>query len=87
MSKYVTTVTENYRVDTEEEAAILIEEAKNDGRWTLVKYNRTYKEKKSKGEVIDEWYKVSITKKWDDEKEPCGATSVKYSSGDWGDED
>ena len=30
------------------------------------------------GEIIDSWYRVSITKKWDDEKEPCGATKVSY---------
>lgn len=78
MSKYVTTVTENYRVDTEEEAAILIEEAKNDGRWTLVKYNRTYKEKKSKGEVIDEWFNVTLTKKFNDEKEPVSEIAIIY---------
>lgn len=78
MSKYVTTVTENYRVDTEEEAAILIEEAKNDGRWTLVKYNRTYKEKKSKGEVIDEWFNVTLTKKFNDEKEPVSEITITY---------
>ena len=32
----------------------------------------------SKGEIIDEWYRVEITKEWDDEKEPSGSTKVSY---------
>lgn len=78
MSKYVTTVNEVYRVDTEEEAAALIEEAKNDVRWTLVKYNRTYKERKKGGEVIDEWFSVNLTKKFNDEKEPVSEVNILY---------
>ena len=48
MSKYLITTTEIYRVDDEIEVQNLIEEAKHDPMYTLIKYNREYKEKKSK---------------------------------------
>ena len=74
--KYLIRTTEVYRADNEDEAQAVIEEAK--GTSTVIKYNSTYKCKKQKGEVIDEWYRVEITKEWDDEKEPCGSTKVHY---------
>ena len=39
MAKYLITVTETYRVDTETEAAKIIEEAKVDGKYVLSKYS------------------------------------------------
>ena len=74
--KYLIETTEVYRVDNEDEAKVVVEEAKKSS--TVSKYNCVYKSKKQKGEIVDEWYKVSITKKWDDEKDPCGATQVHY---------
>lgn len=76
--KYLIETTEVYRVDTEDEVTKLIEDAKK--KSTVSKCNYTHKEKKLKGEVVDEWFKVSITKKWDNEKEPCGAASVFYGT-------
>ena len=73
---YLIETTEIYRVDTENDAKELVEEAKRTS--TVAKYSCVYKEKKAKGEVVDSWYRVSITKKWDEEKEPCGATKVSY---------
>ena len=58
MSKYLLNVVETYRVDTEEESEELINEAKSDGSFELTKYNCEHKEKKSKGEIIDEAYVV-----------------------------
>lgn len=73
---YLIETTEIYRVESENDAKELVEEAKRTS--TVAKYSCVYKEKKAKGEVVDSWYRVSITKKWDDEKEPCGATKVSY---------
>ena len=57
--------TEQHRVDTEEEATRLIEEetelAKANG-YRLTKTESKYRTKKAKGEVIDEWYIVTIEK-------------------------
>ena len=73
---YLIETTEVYRVDSEDEAKAIIEKAKKTS--TLVKYNCAYKERKQKGEVVDSWYKLTLVKRWDDEKEPCGATKVSY---------
>lgn len=78
MSKYLITTTEIYRVDNESEVQVLIEEAKKDPMYTLVKYNREYKERKSKGEVIDQWYKVTLVKGFNDEKEPETTINIIY---------
>ena len=79
--KYLIEVTENYRVDSEKEAAALIEEAKqNQRQYSLSKYNKKKKERKSKGEVIDSWYRVSLTKKFTDEKEPYVSVIPTYES-------
>ena len=81
MSKYLISVTETYRVDTEAEAAVLIDEAKKDNKYDLKKYTSQKKERKQKGEVVDEWHQVVLTKIFDDEKEPIGATTVEYKVG------
>ena len=64
--KYLLGVVETYRVDSESEADNLIAEAKEDSSFTLAKYDREQKEKKSKGEIIDKAYVVKLTKKYYD---------------------
>ena len=76
--KYLTEVTENYRVNSEEEATKLIEEAKESRQYSLAKYSSVYKERKQKGEVIDFYWKVTLVKKFTDEKEPEGQVEVIY---------
>lgn len=76
--KYLINTTEVYRVDSEAVVDQLIAEAKEDPNFTLVKYNREYKERKSKGEVVDSWYKVSLVKRFTDEKEPDRCTTITY---------
>ena len=78
MSNYLISVVENYRVDTEQEAINMIQEAKDSNQYTLLKQGYQYKERKQKGEVVDAYWKVSLTKVFDDEKEPCGNTSIEY---------
>lgn len=81
MSKYLLSVTENYRIDSEEEAKNLIEEARGDSTYTLSKYTNQYKEKKQKGEVVDAYHKVSLTKVFTDEKEPIEQFEIEYKNG------
>lgn len=76
--KYLVTTTEVYRVDTEKEAQDLIDEAKKDGRFTLSKYTSEYKERKAKGEVIDDYFRVSLVKTFNDIKEPESQVTVSY---------
>lgn len=74
--KYLTDVTEVYRVDSEAEADQLLETAKASS--VLNKYSCVYKEKKQKGEVIDSWYKVTLNKKFTDEKDPDRQMTISY---------
>lgn len=78
MSKYLTTTTEAYRVDSENEAAELINEAKESNKWILQKYSSVKKEKKKNGEVLDEYYLVSLVKQFNNVKEPTSEVSVSY---------
>lgn len=78
MAKYLIQTTEVYRVISESAAQALIDEAKADSSYQLVKYNCEYKEKKLKGEVIDDWYRVTLFKKFTDEKEPEVMTNIIY---------
>lgn len=77
--KYLTDVTEVYRVDSEAEADQLLETAKASG--VLNKYSCVYKERKQKGEIIDSWYKVTLNKKFTDEKEPDRQVTITYKEG------
>lgn len=80
MSKYLISTVETYRVDSESEAAKLIEEAKQSHQFTLSKYSSVYKERKQKGEVIDAWHRVSLTKTFDDEKDPISQVEITYDT-------
>ena len=76
--KYLVSTTETYRVDSETAVEQLIAEAKSSPEYDLAKYTREYKEKKTKGEVVDSWFKVVLTKKFTDEKEPDRSVEVSY---------
>ena len=78
MSKYLVSTTEVYRVDTENEAVRAIEEAKQDNSYMLSKYASEHKERKSKGEVIDEYWKLTLTKSFNNIKEPDSIVEVSY---------
>lgn len=80
MSKYLISVTETYRVDTEEEAELLIDEAKNDSNYDLKKYTSQNKEAKQKGEVVDTWTLITLNKIFTAEKNPKRQTTIVYDS-------
>ncbi|MCK9482664.1 MAG: hypothetical protein M0R38_13060 [Bacteroidia bacterium] len=63
--------TEVYKVDTEEAAAALIEEFKNNaisGDYQVTKYESKYRNKKVKGEIVEEFYVVTIQKDYNIEE-------------------
>jgi hypothetical protein len=76
--RYLIQVTETYRVDSEDQVKEMIEEAKADNRFLLLKYTSQYKERKAKGEVIDSWYKVTFTKGFCDERDPEATATINY---------
>jgi ferritin-like metal-binding protein YciE len=80
MGKYLLKVEETYRVDNEAEAAALIEEAKKDNHFELAKYTSVKRQRKVKGEIEDEWVRTTLTKIFDDEKEPIGSASISYNT-------
>lgn len=80
MSKFLVSTTEVYRVESEQEAKDAIEAAKRNSNFTLVKYMNEYKERKQKGEVIDSYYKLTLTKSFNDIKEPSSYVEVKYGT-------
>lgn len=77
--KYLIKTVETYRVANEAEAKQLIEESKVDRNFTLSKYSSEYKNAKAKGEIVDEWYRVILTKDFTPEKEPDCTTTVNYN--------
>lgn len=78
MSKYLVSTTEIYRIDGEQEATNFIQEAKNNKTYILGKYASEHKERKAKGQVIDEFWKVTLVKLFNDIKEPISDINIVY---------
>lgn len=78
MSSYLIKVTEQYRCDTENEAITLIEQAKKDNQYKVIKSSSEIKTVKSKGEIIDEYRRVIITKEFTSEREPDSYVMPRY---------
>lgn len=76
--KYLIQTTEIYRASNEAEAQELINEAKQADEYELAKYSSEKKEVKSKGEVVDEYMKVSLTKTFNNIKEPITTAIITY---------
>ena len=76
--RYLIQTVETYRADTEAEAQGIITEAKQAGEYGLTKYASEKKEVKAKGDVIDEYFKVTLTKVFTDIKEPEVTANVIY---------
>lgn len=69
MAQILLKKTNVYRVDTEEEAMAMIEEAKEkqmEGGFAVTKSGYVLKTKKSKGEIVDSWYICTIERTYGD---------------------
>ena len=77
--KYLIKVVETYRLANEKEVENFIQELKNDPSFEVVKYSSTKKEKKAKGEVVDEWIRFEVTKLFNDEVEPDSYIDIEYT--------
>ena len=78
MFEYLINTTEVYRVDTEKEATDLINKAKLAHEYDLAKYSSTKKERKQKGEIVDEYIRITLNKVFTDEKMPDSKVSIDY---------
>lgn len=76
---YLIKTTEMYRCATEKEANELIQKAKQSTTYTVSKHSSEIKTLKVKGEIADEWRRVTITKVFTSEKEPEGDLMPYYS--------
>ena len=80
--RYLTKVVETYRLENEQEVETFLKALKNDNRFTIVKYSSTKKEKKAKGEIIDEWIHFEVTKMFNIESEPDRNIQIDYITGE-----
>ena len=78
MARYLVQTTEVYRVSNENEAEAFIAELKSDKRFELAKYSAEKKVAKEKGEIVDEWVRLTAVKKFNNEKEPDSEIDVAY---------
>lgn len=69
MSKKLINVTETYRLDDENEVEQFLKELKSDPNFELSKYSSVKKQKKKRGEILDEWIRFSATKVFGEESE------------------
>ena len=67
--KYLISKTEIYRCDSEAEAKAFIEDLKDEGL-CVVSSTIQMKERKQKGEVVDEWIRLTVKTIYNDEKDP-----------------
>ena len=80
--RYLTKVVETYRLANEQVVENFLKELKSDPHFEVAKYSSTKKEKKSKGEVIDEWIRFEVTKLFNSEQEPDSQINITYEKGD-----
>ena len=78
MAKYLCQTQEIYRVGREAEAAKLIDDAKKDNSFTLLKSSTEYKTVKEKGEIVEEYWKTTLVKYFTDLKKPDCTVKVNY---------
>jgi hypothetical protein len=68
--EYLLNTVVTYRVHTVEEAEVMHERFKNDGRFELVQFSYTTKDIKVKGEVVDQYQVVKMKLIFTNEKDP-----------------
>ena len=76
--RYLTSVVETYRLPNDEAVKVFLEELKQDPTFEVTKYSSVKKELKQKGEVVDEWVRFSVTKAFNNEKEPDSVITISY---------
>lgn len=77
--RYLTKVVETYRLSNEQEVETFLKELKEDDRFTIAKYSSQKREKKAKGQIVDEWIRFEITKLFNEEAEPDSEIEVDYN--------
>lgn len=68
--KYLINRVDNFRCDDEDEAQAFLESLKENSEGVIVASSIARKERKVKGEVVDEWVRLTVKTIFNDEKEP-----------------
>lgn len=69
MTKQLAKITEVYRVETEQEAGAAMDhetEIAKERGYKVVKLEKKYKTKKQKGEIIEDWYLITVEKSFEE---------------------
>lgn len=87
MIKFLIKSTNAVRVESKEAADELHKQIMNEtlqNGWILSAWTEKHKEKKQKGEVVEEWVLVTYTITFQEEKEPLEAlSSIEYNTKRW----
>ena len=75
---YLIKTTEVYRVENENAAKEFIEEQKKNNNYEVTKYSSEIKDRKIKGEIVDQWMRVTLVKEFNDEKDCYSSVMPKY---------
>lgn len=78
MARYLTKVVETYRLPNEVAVEEFLKELKADSHFEVAKYSSTKRQKKQKGEIIDEWIRFEVTKIFNEESEPDSEIVIDY---------
>lgn len=81
--RYLTKVVETYRIPTVEQAQSFHEELKNDSRFTVSSFSTKTKAIKEKGEIVEEYQLVTVSKLFNIEREPDGVVEIEYNRQDY----
>lgn len=76
--KYLVKTTETYRVDSDAEVLSMINAAKESSQWEFEGHTSKKKQIKQKGQVVEEYYLLTLTKSFNDEKEPMDDIDINY---------
>lgn len=77
MAKYLINETKVYRFDTDKEAQNFVNGCKKSG-YEVISSKIERRSKKAKGEIIDEWTRLTLKLKYNDEKEPDELTDTPW---------
>jgi hypothetical protein len=77
--EYLITVVETWRVPDMKAADELEMTFRQDSTYSVLKCVKTEKNRRAKGEIVDEWVLVQITKVFNDVKEPNSYVKPTYN--------
>lgn len=78
MAAYLVKSVETYRLPTEEAVDKFLNELKENPIFEIIKYTSTKRDVKEKGEIVESFYRVEVTKKFNDEKFPGSEIDIIY---------